>query len=393
MVIEMKILWSEVRNKTRGIRILMLMTFPVLAVAQQHSAANHGNVAVRSFNVTTQGPLWPPSTLVDENGDFIVVGQILKEISPGVIAPVPGGAALVAKETIPPLTNDIEDFSNPLAAPYQVIRSLDLSARSRDRDMVLFSPSFGPVSGAFGGGPRIPMEGESEYNLNQVGSVCPEAFAAASQASAFKRPSFPLHQYPILGFQGDQVAYHVDTGEPFDPMTSTGAGCESGCTGENRIDSRRQQPVTLGEWVSARGKMKISLVNYDRRQGGFTAAKFALKFQRLLPDSVYTVWGIRENVLTQGSSPAPLKLPGLFLTDKHGSGEFTAVVENAFPERSEDSEGLRIVGIEISYHPDYQNWGACPERFGIGYRAMSWFDFLPDGGRDLSDFITYSRNH
>jgi hypothetical protein len=358
---------------------------PAAGADELRAAVTH---ARRSFETTTQGPPWPPSTLTDVHGDFVVVGSVLTQIAPGVIVPVPRQAALVSKNTVPPLNGGVEDFSNPFGAAYQLVRALDLRPGSADLAMVLHTPSFGPPRGSFGGGPRIPMTGDSPYNLNMVPDTCADLFPGASQSAVFKRPSFPLHEYPIPGFQGDQVAYDADTGEPYDPHASSGPGCGAGCPGENDVDRRRSTPITLGEWLRARGEVDFRLTRYNAAAGGFTAARVEVRLRGLLPHSVYTAWGIRENVLSQGRQPAPLALPGLVVTDERGTASLVTEIPNPFPARAGDVRGLRLVGIEISYHPDYQNWGACAERFGVGYRALRWFDILPDGSRDLDDLRT-----
>lgn len=345
--------------------------------------------AKRDFNVTTQGPFWPPSTVVDKDGNFVVVGTVLKKDKSGTVVPVPNQAALVSKNTVPPLdSNGVEDFTNFVSAPYDVIRYLDLGPRGRDRKIELFTPSFGPSKGSFGGGPRIPKEGESPYNLNMIPSPCPEIFPASSQEYNFTRGSYPLHQYPVLGFQGDQVAYDADTGAAYDPMTRSGPGCEAGCSGESMVDFARDEPITLGEWLKAKGDFKVQLTRYSGKAGGYTAAKFQLNFKRLLPNSVYTAWALKQRVFSQGRFPGPLGVPNVFTSDEFGNAEMTVELPNPFPDRNIDEEGLRLIGIEVSYHPDAQNWGACGEKHGVGYRIFNWFDMKPDGSRDFEHLVT-----
>lgn len=370
------------RYALAGLALAALAVSSGAATAGEHSSPH----ARRVLETTTQGPPWPPSTVTDANGDFVVVGNVLTQVAPGVIVPLPGKAALVSKNTVPPLTNGVEDFSNPFAAAYTVLRPLDLAPGSSDLRTILHTPSFGPPRGAFGGGARIPMAGDSPYNLNMVPDTCPELFPSSAQSHAYTRPSFPLHEYPILGFQGDQVAYDVDDGSAYDPHATSGPGCGAGCAGENRTDQRRGTPITLGEWLRARGEVDFRLVRYSAVAGGFTAARVEMRFTGLLPRSVYTVWGIRQNVFTGARQPAPLTIPGFFITDERGNGSLTAEIPNAFPARPGDAQGMRLVGVEVSYHPDYQNWGACAERYGVGYRVLRWFDFRPDGTRDL-DFL------
>jgi hypothetical protein len=356
-----------------------------------HGAGNTAQ-ATRTLINTTQGPLWPPSTVTDKDGNFVVVGSILTQARPGVVTSVTG-AALVSKDTVPPLdANGREDFSNPMAAPYKILHKLNLSPGSSDMNTVLYTPSYGPPKGNFGGGPRIPMQGDSRYNLNMVPfSPCPELFPSSSQVFTYTRKAFPLQNYPILGFQGDQVAYDVDTGAPFDPMTKSGTGCGAGgCPGENVIDFRSRAPITLGHWLQATGAMHITLTRFDEKEGAFTAARFDFKFKHLIPKTVYTLWAIRQNVLSQGRVPGPFGIPSLFVTDDSGDAEFSAELPNPFPDRATDDAGLRVIGVEVSYHPDQQNWGACGERWGVGYRALHWYDLLPDGTRDLSKLLTKS---
>src|SRR5690242_21774164 len=100
------------------------------AIVAQQAHANDddswrgsGNAAqaTRTLINTTQGPLWPPSTVTDKDGNFVVVGSILTQTRPGVVTSVTG-AALVSKDTVPPLdANGREDFSDPMAAPYKIL--------------------------------------------------------------------------------------------------------------------------------------------------------------------------------------------------------------------------------------------------------------------------------
>jgi hypothetical protein len=345
------------------------------------------------FQSTTQGPLWPPSEIANEEGDFILVGQVLTETAPGQIVPLPTQAALVSKATVPPLDkNGREDFSNPLGAPYKVIRPLDLSPGSKDLKMVLHTLSFGPFEGAFGGGPRIPREGESPYNLNGTQPPCLELFPSTSQRLTYTRPSFPFHKAPIWGFQGDQLAYDVDTGEPYDPHTGSGSSCPpEGCPGENIIDTRRTKPITLGEWLRARGEIKITLTRFNEEVGAYTAAHFNFRFRDLPPHAVFTILAIRRNVvepLPKVRPPNPLGIPNVLISDAQGRAKFSAVVPNPFPDPMTDDKGLRVIALVVDYHSDYMSKGACPTRLGAGVDGHPILSTAADGTRDITQFIT-----
>jgi len=326
----------------------------------------------------TQGPLWPPGELTDDAGNFVVVGLLLKEVEAGVVQPVPG-AALVSADTVPPLNaQGREDFTKPLAAPYRILRELDLSPAGADRDIVLHSSSFGPAQGDFGGGPRIPAQGGSAYNLNGSDFLCPELFPATSQRWTYGRPSVPLQAQPVWGFQGDNYHYDVDTGK-------------AEAVAELPLDKKPVGEVTLGRWLRARGMVDIRLTNYSAARGAYTAADFHFKFSKLLPHSLYTVWAIRLNNLVPMpvlGRPDPLAIPNVVVADRHGRAHFSTRLINPFPAPEEDPTGSRLIGFVVNYHDDYQNWGACPARLGPGVESHSVFNTLADGSRDITSFIT-----
>ena len=215
----------------------------------------------------TQGPLWPPSEVADEHGNFVVIGGfILKETSAGKVEALPNlKGVIVSKDTVPPLKNGREDYSNLLGAPYDIVRELDLSKNSKDRDMILFSQSCGPFAGDFGGGsPRIPGQKDSKYNLN-CEPRWNESFApVGSDSSTYYRPSFPMHQVPIA-----RLARIPD----FMPI---GVGVEPGPAGQAaQPDFRQRKPITLGDYLRGKGKIKITLLRGPGPSKEFTHARFA----------------------------------------------------------------------------------------------------------------------
>ncbi len=344
--------------------------------------------------LSTQGPLWPPGEFVDENGDFVVIGNAVKEVAPGVIGMVPGQAILVSKDTVPPLDeNGVEDFRNPFAAPYNIIKELDLSPGSPDNDIVLYTNSYGPPSGNFGGAGRIPREGESKYNLNSR-NICLDLFPTSSQKYQYKQPSFPLHEAPLWGMQGGrQVAYDPDTGMQFDPNLGSGSQCPMpGCSGENLVDEYPiKEAITLGRYLEAEGKMEINLSDFDELSGGYTAADFSFKFEKLLPNSVYTIWALRTNFFHPGPAarvPDPITLSNIITSDKEGNGKLSFKLSNPFPSHQTDNSGTRIIGIVVVYHSDQVSWSACPGRTGPGVETHSIFSTMVSGLPEVTDLVT-----
>lgn len=381
------------KNLIISVVCISMMLFNIgMSNANGHQKGDGPSIVIE-LPLSTQGPLWPPSELANKNGDFVVIGTLLEENENGGVAIVPGQAIIVSKDTIPPLdSSGREDFSNPFAAPYKVKRHLDLSQGSKDLEMELYSLSVGPYSGDFGGGARIPKQGESQYNLNGTELSCPEIFPASSQSKDFIRPGFPLHQVPIWGFQGDQVQYDADTYSPSDPFNGTGANCpESGCSGENLVTPRRTKAITLGEYIKARGKVKITLTRYSVSQQEYTAARLDFTFRKLLPNSVSTIWGIRANnmfPMPKVQLPSPLAIPNIIIADNKGNARFSVELKNPFPDPSIDDKGLRVMALALSLHSDMNPWGGCASLLGGGVDTHTLFVAAPGGPLGLTDLIT-----
>jgi len=206
---------------------------------------------------TTQGTFWPPATLSDADGNYVLIGSSLEQREgDDAVRLYPFQAVIVSRNTVPPLDDEgREDFSNPFAAPYSIVRALDLSPGSPDLDMPLYTQSFGPYQGDFGGGGRSPKLGDSTYNLNALGGPgweepCPELFPADSQRFTYMIEGKPLNANIIPGFKGDNIAFDVNTGESFVPTNRNGSECPpEGCVGEDPLDTRREAPITLGEYL------------------------------------------------------------------------------------------------------------------------------------------------
>jgi hypothetical protein len=116
-----------------------------------------------SLSVTTQGPLYPPSEVVNERGDFIVVGRI-----PQADGTLPWGSAIVSSATRPPPFNE--------SGSYDVQRWIDVEHLGELSDMVLHT---------------LPLPLPSNNY--------PMLFAPEQRPGAHHehRPSFPLHAAPI----------------------------------------------------------------------------------------------------------------------------------------------------------------------------------------------------
>jgi hypothetical protein len=113
------------------------------------------------LSVTTQGPAYPPSEVMNEHGDFIVVGRINQSGSGGTVVAPWGSAIVSAASPLPPFGQQ---------EPYDIVQQLSPS----DRDTVLHTL---PVP--------LPC---NNY---------PMTFAPEQEVNHPQQPSYPFHQVPI----------------------------------------------------------------------------------------------------------------------------------------------------------------------------------------------------
>lgn len=374
----------------------VVATSLLLALSLQGNAQFYQHKMSMDLPITTQGPYWPPSAIMNKNGDFVVVGTLLRTDKNGKVYPDYNAAAIVSKDTTPPLDQQgVEDFSNPFGAPYSIIRELDISKDSSDLDIELYTSSFGPSIGNFGGGPRIPMLGESRYNLNGFHmnkQNCPELFPSKSQQESYTRKSFPLAQSPVLGYQGDNLEYHVDTGSPQTANSKNGQDCPvNGCIGEDEIHSRNIEPITLGDWLKAKVKLSIELEDWDDDQNAYTAARFTINAKNLLPHSIYTLVSLRQSFVRPSpllKLPTPATLTSHILTDNKGKGTLSFKLQNPFPAQESDDQGVRVIGLGLAYKSDFATYGGCSLRFGAGVDIHAVAVSTANGNFDFTNFVT-----
>ncbi len=156
------------------------------------------------LDLTTQGPLYPPSEVMDEDGNFIVIGAINQGTTDGSIKTDWGNAIVSANSPVP-------EFGS--WAPYEILSHF---------------------------GADIPDEiGRKILHTLPLPLPCanyPIVFAPGQHpnANSEQRPSYPFHETPIP----DIAPEH----------------------GRKRI-----KPVTLSEWARASGELTVTLEDDDRQ--------------------------------------------------------------------------------------------------------------------------------
>jgi hypothetical protein len=252
------------------------------------------------LSVTTQGPTYPPSEVMDADGNFIVIGRINRAAADGTVTSAWGGAIVGADSPLPAFGANL---------PYRIERELAPELAPRDAALVLHTLPL-----------PLPC---NNYPMLFAPEQCPDA-------AAMRKPSYPFHQVPIPDLR-------------------------------ERDGRKLRRPVTLGQWVAARGRLRVSLTEDER------AARFDFSFTGLIPDSLYTVMSLRQHDLDPArlSRPGPLGVPNVFVTDGEGAAVYSATLPDPFPG-PEVADGNRIINVVVLWMSYQMSHGGAIGHFGLG---------------------------
>ena len=113
-------------------------------------------------------------------------------------------------------------------------------------------------------------------------------------------------------------------------------------------------PLTLDDWLSARGTLK-----YTCNSDG--TADIRINARNLIVNGVYTIWGVFKLDTDNNGTPdtiIPVALggvPNVFIADKNGKGKIARTI-NLCPD-----EETSLLNIDVAYHSDGIVYGALPE--------------------------------
>ncbi len=273
-----------------------------------------GTASTRRYTLdpTTQGPLFPPSEVVDADGNFIVVGAVAR---PGGVG---WGRALVARDTpVPPFGTVI---------PHRILTELHDPLTADEAATVLHTLP-------------LPLPANN-YPMRFAPEQAPDA-------NSHQAPSYPFHAAPIPDLRPEH-------------------------------GRRLQEPVTLGAWLAARGDLTVTLAE-DRR-----SAEFAFAFEKLIPESLYTIMSLRAGDLDPArlTRPGPLGVPNVFVTDREGRASYRVDMPDPFPP-ADRPDGNRIVNVVVLWMSRQTSHGGAIGLYGLGgdihaqlkLRALSFQEF------------------
>ena len=109
--------------------------------------------------------------------------------------------------------------------------------------------------------------------------------------------------------------------------------------------------ITLKAWLTARATARFDC---DGRGG----AKVDIRFRRLIPNGLYTIWGVMST--PTGPFPIPLGgVPNALVADPRGSARFERKI-NFCPQGLASGQSPMVL-IEVIFHSDGSAYGGVPE--------------------------------
>ncbi len=109
--------------------------------------------------------------------------------------------------------------------------------------------------------------------------------------------------------------------------------------------------ITLKQWLSASATARFDC---DGRGG----ATVELRFKRLIPDGLYTIWGVMST--PTGPSPIPLGgVPNVVVADPRGNARFERRI-NFCPQQLAAGQSPMVL-VEVIFHSDGATYAGVPE--------------------------------
>lgn len=140
--------------------------------------------------------------------------------------------------------------------------------------------------------------------------------------------------------------------------------------------------ITLESWSAARGVFK-----YRCRKDG--SARISATFSKLIPDGLYSLWGIWKTTIPNGPTvdlPGPLGgVPNVVVPDSRGHAK--VVREVPFCPSMETPDGSLLLWATLAYHSDGAIYGGVPDE---GARMVT---FIEEDGTAFESSLGLMMHH
>ena len=144
-------------------------------------------------------------------------------------------------------------------------------------------------------------------------------------------------------------------------------------TAQSQAAPDQPDPITLGDWLKASGKMHVSC-----EEDG--TAEIKIKVHDLIPHRAYTVWAMWH--LSDGRIfPQPFGgAPNGYITDEEGEAEYERTLNFCPLEAARNGiDNNRLLSIITHLHSDHVLYGAVPTPSGaglppgtVGHMQLEW---------------------
>ena len=136
-----------------------------------------------------------------------------------------------------------------------------------------------------------------------------------------------------------------------------------------------RQPITLESWLGAKGRLKIVCEDEE--------AVLKLNAKNLIPQGLYSVWGVWRDFAATDLLTAPLGgLPNLLVADKRGKAKYQR--ELRFCPMDLAPDGSSLMYVRLIWHADGGGSGTTPadpalEYTFVGFGGLPFTSNLPLG--------------
>lgn len=150
------------------------------------------------------------------------------------------------------------------------------------------------------------------------------------------------------------------------------------------VKSEPNDPITLGTWLNARGRMTITC-----KEDG--SARVRARFEELIPNGLYTMWGLWKTTPPGAPGPTlvPIPLggvPNALVPNQDGNATFRRKLALCPMDLAPDGSQLMIA--TLAYHSDGNLYGGVPEL------AVGEVEFrAPDGSTFTSNLAPGTVDH
>ncbi len=223
-----------------------------------------------------------------------------------------------------------------------------------DKPLFLLPDPFPPTTGFTFLGEYDPAPGASDAIRLDASNCVPGTILATTTNPAFqgffgfpdadsRLKNIPLRDVPVLaGLDGAYARLPAQGTLPANPLPP--------------VRSKPDYPLTLGDWMGVEGRMKLECAADG-------SAKVNVKLRSLIPNGVYTLFGIWKTRSPFDGSMTFMPVafggfPNVLVADEKGKAKFSRELDYCPLDPTPD--GSVLMFVDLAYHADSNPHGGFP---------------------------------